>query len=197
MAARTALLLIDLINPFDYEGAEQVLRDVRAKLENTRALVARFRALDLPVIYVNDNFGRWRSSFQELIQHCADAKGREVIEALHPERSDYFVLKPHRSGFYITPLELLLSSLETQHLVLAGLTTDMCILATASDAQMRGYAITIARDCTSALSRERHERALILVAESCNAALRTSAEILASPDEHPELCEKKTRGASV
>ena len=116
-----ALLMIDLVNPFDYPGAELVLEQARGIVEPLHALAERFRKGAGPVIYVNDNFGRWRSSFHDTVTHCLEGKGKDVVKRLAPREHDLFVLKPHRSGFYNTPLELLLQHEKVGHLVLAGL----------------------------------------------------------------------------
>jgi nicotinamidase-related amidase len=178
--SETVLLLIDLINPFDYPGADAVLRHVEAILPQVRALKAEFASRGLSTIYVNDNFKRWRSSFAETVQHCLERAGRHITQALQPDPSDYFVLKPHRSGFYGTPLELLLEQLETKRVVCAGVATDMCVLATASDAQIRGYETVIASDCTASMDAERHERALEVMRQGLGGLTMPGREVLRS-----------------
>jgi nicotinamidase-related amidase len=181
LQADTALLLIDVVSPFDYPEAEALLAAVRPLAPRVRALSERFRALQLPIIYVNDNFGRWRSNFHELVEDCLTKPGADVVNLLRPQMGDYFILKPHRSAFYCTPLELLLQRLKVQHLVLTGWTSDMCILATASDARMREYTSTLVTDGTAAWSVARHERALALLRDSCDASLHTAAEVMSNP----------------
>lgn len=176
--SEVVLLLIDLINPFDYPGADEVLLRTRRILPEVRALKERFAARKLATVYVNDNFRRWRSSFAETVDHCLEGNGREVVEGLRPAKHDYFVLKPHRSGFYATPLDLLLQQLGARVLVFAGIATDMCVLSTASDAQIRGYETVIVTDCTAAMDDERHERALQLMKDSFGARLSTARRVL-------------------
>ena len=168
---REALLLIDLVNPFDYEGGDSVLEHTRRIVDAVHGLAQRFRERGAPVIYVNDNFGRWRSSFHDTVAHCRAGAGRDVVERIAPRNEDYFVLKPHRSGFYNTPLELLLDHEDVGQLVLAGITTDMCVLATASDAHMRGFGLTILSDGTAALDHARHERGLALMEHAFDATV--------------------------
>ena len=166
-----ALLMIDLVNPFDYPGAELVLEQARGIVEPLHALAERFRKGAGPVIYVNDNFGRWRSSFHDTVTHCLEGKGKDVVKRLAPREHDLFVLKPHRSGFYNTPLELLLQHEKVGHLVLAGLATDMCVLATASDAHMRGFGLTVVSDGTAAMDRARQTRTLALMEHAFDATI--------------------------
>jgi nicotinamidase-related amidase len=176
--SEVVLLLIDLINPFDYPGAEEVLANTRRILPEVRTLKSQFAARNFATVYVNDNFRRWRSSFAETVEHCLTGDGRDVVEGLRPGKNDYFVLKPHRSGFYATPLDLLLEQLGARILVFAGIATDMCVLATASDAQIRGFQTIVATDGTAAMNRERHERALEVMEESLGTRLSTVRQVL-------------------
>ncbi len=123
------------------------------------ALVRRARTARIPVIYVNDNFGRWQSDWHKVIDHCLapGAPGRRVVELLRPEESDYFVLKPKHSGFFSTTLDLLLLHIGVQTVLLAGLAADICILFTANDAYMRGYGVVVPRDCVAANTRRKTE----------------------------------------
>lgn len=173
-----ALLLTDFINPFDYPRADELLAETTAILQPLADLLGRAREAEIPVIYVNDNFGRWRSSFAELIAHCEAGPGRDIVRALRPDDHAFFVLKPQRSGFYGTPLELLLQELETERLVLTGIVTEMCVLATASDAALRGYELCVPRDGTASFTADRRDRALRVLADSLGIASPAAAELL-------------------
>ncbi len=157
-----ALLIIDVINDFDYEDGEQVLAATRAIVDPLRRLKARASRAGIPVVYVNDNFGRWRSDFRTIVARCAGrrARGRDVVRRLRPGPRDYFVLKPKHSAFYGTAMDLLLEHLQARTLILTGLLADSCILMTASDAHMRGYRVVVPPDCVSARTTADHSRAL-------------------------------------
>src|SRR2546423_9814688 len=117
-----ALLLIDVINDFDFPEAAQLLKHARPMARNLLRLKRRAQKAGVPVIYVNDNFGRWKSDFRRTIDHCVrHGRGGDVVKLLRPEQSDYFVLKPKHSGFFSTTLETLLRYLETQSLILTEL----------------------------------------------------------------------------
>jgi nicotinamidase-related amidase len=111
---------------------------------------------------VNDNFGRWRSDFRRIVNHCLDddVRGRPVVEQLLPDENDYFVLKPKHSGFYNTTLDLLLEHLQAKTLVITGMATDACVLFTAADAYMRDFRVIVPRDCVTALTPAVHRTAL-------------------------------------
>ena len=114
------LLIIDMINEFTFPDAEQMFPGVIAIADQIAELKGRIKAAGLPAIYVNDNIGQWRSNLPLLVEQCCatDCKGRAVVERVGPERDDYVILKPRHSGFFSTPLELLLRSLHTRRLIL-------------------------------------------------------------------------------
>jgi nicotinamidase-related amidase len=116
----------------------------------------------VPVIYVNDNFGKWRSDFRQQLGHVLEdgVRGEPIAKLLRPNDDDYFVLKAKHSGFYHTQLDLLIEYLQVSTIVLAGFTTDICVLFTASDAYMRDLEIIVPPDCSAAASIKHHETAL-------------------------------------
>lgn len=156
------LLVIDAINDFQFVEGRQVLAEALPMAVRIRRLKGLARRAGISTIYVNDNFGRWRSDFRTLIAHCLRqrARGRAVARLLRPDRRDYFVLKPKHSAFYSTTLELLLEHLHARTLILTGLLADSCILFSAQDAYMRGYDLVVPADCVAARVAEDRRRAL-------------------------------------
>lgn len=146
----TALLIIDVINKMDFEGAEQLLKQSLPILVPLSKLKQYCKRQNIPVIYVNDNFGLWQENVNQIIDECQGGLGDPLIEALHPQEDDYFIIKPKHSGFFGTQLDILLKHLDVSQLIITGLTTDMCILFTANDAYMREYSIHVPSDCTAA-----------------------------------------------
>jgi nicotinamidase-related amidase len=122
------------------------------------------------VLYVNDNFGDWRSEKEVLIGRCLESPGAEFVRSLIPDSEDYFVLKPLHSAFYITPLEVLLQHLQVETLILTGLTSTSCLTATAHDANMRGFEVVVPIDCSCAKTPKEHNQALLQL--ESNAAVR-------------------------
>jgi len=160
--APIVLLLIDVINDLEFDGGEALLAAALPMAERLAALKRRARAAGIPAIYVNDNFGRWRSDFRTLLNHCRrdGVRGRPVVERLLPERDDYFVLKPKHSGFFSTTLDTLLEYLRASTLILTGLTADNCVLFTASDAYLRDFQLVVPPDCVASIEREHTQQAL-------------------------------------
>lgn len=179
---RAALLLLDFINPFDFPEAEKLIEQTEAIVDPVQRVAQAFRQKSLPVIYVNDNFGRWRSNFEEIAELCEGGQEGSIAERLHPKKEDYFVLKPHRSGFYGTPLELLLGELECTRLLLSGITTDMCVLATANDACMREFDTIVLQDGTASFDKATHQSALDIMQKSLQVKVMAAEQVAAQGD---------------
>jgi nicotinamidase-related amidase len=145
----TALLLIDVINDLAFDGSEPLVERAEPMAGRLAALKRRATKAGVPAIYVNDNFGQWRSDFRQTVAHCTakSSRGRRVSMRLRPTRDDYFVLKPKHSGFYGTTLETLLRDLTIRRVIVTGIAGNICVLFTANDAYMRGLTIFAPRDC--------------------------------------------------
>ncbi len=175
--APVALLLIDVLTTFDYPDGDAILREAMKIGKSLVRLKARARALGLPVLYVNDNFGDWRSEKEVLMGRCIQSKGASFVRPLLPESEDYFVLKPMHSAFYMTPLDVLLNHLQIETLILAGLTSDSCITVSTHDANMRGFNIYVPIDCSSARSAKEHTQALQQLEAAAGANLTRSTSL--------------------
>jgi nicotinamidase-related amidase len=157
-----ALILIDVINDMEFEGGAELFRNALPAAKRLAALRRRAKEAAVPVVYVNDNFGKWRSDFRQQLGHVLEdgVRGDPIAQLLRPDKQDYFVLKTKHSGFYHTQLDLLVEYLGVRTVILAGFATDMCVLFTASDAYLRDLDIIVPRDCCAARSRLHHEAAL-------------------------------------
>jgi nicotinamidase-related amidase len=156
------LILIDVINHFEFPDGEKVLRQALPVAPRLARLKRRAHAAGMSSIYVNDNFGQWRSDAGKLLDYCVrpEAIGKSFVEQIQPDKNDYFVLKPMHSGFYQTPLEVLLRYLNASTLVLCGLTTNSCIVCTAHDAKMRAFKLFVPPDCSAARTTKEHRQAV-------------------------------------
>ncbi|HYN85093.1 MAG TPA: isochorismatase family cysteine hydrolase [Pyrinomonadaceae bacterium] len=165
--AEVALLLIDVINDLEFDSGRELLEHALPMSGRLAALKRRCKEAGVPVIYVNDNFGKWQSDFNKILSHCIDddTVGRPVVERLRPDDDDYFVLKPKHSGFFSTTLDILLDYLQVKTLILTGLTGDICVLFTANDAYMRDFHLVIPADCVASNDPEENEHALRKMAE--------------------------------
>lgn len=146
-----ALVLIDVINDLEFPEGDQLLVHALPMAERIAELKQRAREAGVPVIYVNDNFGRWRSDFNAQVENCLSSgvRGEPIARLLAPQDEDYFVLKPKHSGFFSTSLDILLEYLEAHTLVLAGMAANICVLFTANDAYMRDMRLVVPEDCVA------------------------------------------------
>lgn len=160
-----AVLLVDVINPLDFPEADRLLRHAAPAAERLAELKARARAAGVPVVYANDNFGRWRSDLSAVVERCREpgCKGAELAARLRPEKDDYFVLKPKHSAFFSTTLDTLLRYLGTRTLVIGGFAADICVLFTANDAYMRDLRVVVAADGVASNEAADRDAALALM----------------------------------
>jgi nicotinamidase-related amidase len=174
-----ALILIDVINDFDFPRAAQLLRYALPASRKIATLKGRAKRSRVPVIYANDNFGRWRSDFRQQIEHCMaeNRPGRAIVELLKPDEDDYFVLKPMHSAFFSTTLEVLLERLQIQRLVLTGFAADICVLYTANDAYMRDFKVAVPCDCIASETKRQYRFALDHMNERLKADTRASEKV--------------------
>jgi nicotinamidase-related amidase len=176
---RAALLLIDVINDLDFPGSQELVAQAVPMARRLRALKSRARRAGIPAIYINDNFGKWRSDFRTLVAHCVkdNVPGRAVARLLKPRRDDYFVLKPKHSAFYRTTLDLLLNSLKVRTVILTGIAGNNCVLFSANDAYMRDLHLVVPADCIVSNTVEENEYALRQMRTVLKADVRPSTKL--------------------
>lgn len=175
----SALLLIDVINDLDFPAGKKLLRHALPAARRIVGVKRRARRAGVPVIYVNDNFGRWRSDFRHQVEHCLREKclGLPLARLLAPDEEDYFVLKPKHSGFYSTTLDLLLQSLSVRRIILAGFAGDICVLYTANDAYMRGYEVVVASDGIASEDPRSNRQALAQMRKNLSATTQSCRRV--------------------
>jgi nicotinamidase-related amidase len=175
----TALLVLDMVSDFRFEGGAAVARAALPAARRIGRLADRARRAGVPVIYVNDNLGRWRSDFPAIVRHCgrAGSRGEAVLAEIEPRRQDYAILKPKHSGFFATPLDTLLEYLGARTLVLTGATMHQCVLFTANDAYVRDYRLWIPADCVASSTRAQTRLASQYFRRVLGADLRPSGRV--------------------
>jgi nicotinamidase-related amidase len=177
--AATALIILDLVSDFDFEGGDKVARAALPVARRIARLKARAKAAGIPAIYVNDGIGRWRSDFPGLVRHCGrdGSRGAPIVKTIAPEADDYCVLKPKHSGFYATALETLLELVGAKRLILTGVSSHQCVLFTANDAYVRDLELSIPRDCVSARTPRDTRLALEYFTRVLGADIRASTAV--------------------
>jgi nicotinamidase-related amidase len=172
------LVIIDMINRFDFPGAERLKPKAETASRAISRLKADVRRLGAPVIYVNDNFGEWHSEKSLLVERALES-GNLATHGLVPAKDDFFIIKPQFSGFYATNLPVLLPKLGVSRLIMSGVATDICVLFTAADAHMRDYALWVPSDAVAAAD-EQGKWALEIMRSSMGAETATTEDLTVS-----------------
>lgn len=177
--AGAALLLIDVINDFEFANGAELLKLAMPVGKQIANLKAKAKQIGIPVIYVNDNFGKWQSDLNKIVSHCLDdgVRGEPFVKMVLPDEDDYFVLKPKHSGFYCTSLELVLEHVGARSLMLAGIAGNNCVLFTANDAYMRDFKLCIPADCVVSETEEENEYALAQMKKVLKADITNAADL--------------------
>ncbi|GGB50883.1 isochorismatase family protein [Virgibacillus dakarensis] len=159
----SAVLFIDLINDFKFEGGERLLHHTKEILPNLKRLKSFAKENNLPVIYINDHYNLWQADFHKVVEYCRNDASREVIDAMKPAPDDYFFIKPKHSAFFQTPLQSLLTHLKKTNLIMSGIAGDICILFSAKDAYMYEYSLHVPENCMASNEKQGNEYALYLM----------------------------------
>jgi nicotinamidase-related amidase len=173
----TALLVVDMLNPYEHEEAERLAESVAAALPGVRSLLERAGEEETPVVYVNDNYGDWNSSSEELAKGAMAGAHPELVEPVLPREGQSFVVKARHSTFYETPLEYLLDQMGVGRLVFAGQVTEQCILYSALDAHVRHFDVVIATDAVAAIYEDLGAAALTMMERNMGAELERAGKI--------------------
>jgi nicotinamidase-related amidase len=177
----TALCVVDMLNPYDHEDADRLTRNVETVVEPIRALVERAQDEGTEIIYVNDNYGDWNSSQEELAERAMKGRRPDLVEPLLPPDDASFVIKARHTIFYMTPLEYLLSTKEVDHLVLVGQVTEQCIIYSALDAYVRHIRISVPPDAVAHIYEDLADAALKMMERNMSAELVTRADVRLAP----------------
>ena len=175
----TALLLIDVVNDLAFDGSEAIVAQAESMAAPLARLKRRATAAGVPAIYINDNFGQWRSDFRRTVSHCTarSSPGHRVSRRLRPTARDYFVLKPKHSGFFDTTLDTLLETLRIRRIILTGIAGNICVLFTANDAYMREYKIFAPADCIVSNTAADNDHALRKIKRVLNGNIAASTRL--------------------
>jgi nicotinamidase-related amidase len=172
----SAVLVIDMLNPYEHEDADRLVASVRDVLPAIRELLRRAREQDVPIVYVNDNHGDWSACRPELVERALRGRAPELVEPIAPPPDVGFVVKARHSIFYQTQLEYLLRQEEIERVVLVGQVTEQCILYSALDAYVRHFAVAVPRDAVAHIHADLADAALQMMRRNMRADVCKAAE---------------------
>jgi nicotinamidase-related amidase len=173
---RSAVVVVDMLNTYDHEDADNLVPSVRKSLPAIRKLLARARESDVPIVYVNDNYGDWSACRPELVEHALGGRAPDLIEPIAPPPDVGFVVKARHSIFYETQLEYLLRQAEVERIVLVGQVTEQCILYSALDAYVRHFAVAVPRDAVAHIHEDLAGAALRMMERNMSADVAAAAD---------------------
>jgi nicotinamidase-related amidase len=176
-----ALLVVDVLNPYDHEDADTLAAHVAPTVEPLRELIARIRARDgedVDLVYVNDNLGDFAATRHDLAERALDGRRPELVEPLIPPDDVAFIQKVRHSVFYGTALDHLLRQREIGTVILTGQVTEQCILYSALDAYVRHYAVRVARDAVACIEPQLGAAALRMMARNMRAEVVEASRCL-------------------
>jgi nicotinamidase-related amidase len=182
-AKATALLIVDVVNTYDFDDAERLLASARNAVPHIAEILGRARAEGVRVIYVNDNYGAWNASADDLVQGVLSGDYADLLEPLVPDDDAAFVVKARHSVFYETPLEYLLRQEEIECIVLTGQVTEQCILYSALDAYIRHLDVAVATDAVAHIYEDLAQAALKMMERNMAAELCRASHCALSPSE--------------
>ncbi|MCQ9134959.1 cysteine hydrolase family protein [Streptomyces hilarionis] len=175
--SKTALIVIDMINTYDHPDADLLLPSARRVVPVAAGLLERARRADVPVVYVNDNFGQWRSHHGELLDTALAGPHADLVDPLRPDEASLFVVKARHSVFFETPLSYLLDQEGVDHLVLCGQVTEQCVLYSALDAHIRHFDVTVPRDAVAHIHADLADAALEMMERNMGARVCDSSRL--------------------
>ena len=176
-AERSALLVVDMLNPYDHEDAHRLTESAEKVVGPISKLIERAREQEVEVVYVNDNHGDFNASRDDLVERVMNGARPDLIEPILPPEDAKFLLKVRHSVFYGTALEYLLQQLEVDHIVLTGQVTEQCILYSALDAYIRHVKVGVPTDGVAHIYEHLAEAALDMMKRNMRAEIVPCAEI--------------------
>ncbi len=168
----TAVLVIDMLNDYRHEDAEQLAASVATVIDPLVGLIADASGRDdVDLIYVNDNRGDFTADWGAIVQNALAGERADLVKPVVPAAGCQVLTKVRHSVFYATPLDYLLGRLETRRLVLTGQVTEQCILYSALDGYVRHFDVVVPPDAVAHIDPRLGEAALAMMERNMRAEL--------------------------
>ncbi|MFI7636396.1 cysteine hydrolase family protein [Nonomuraea sp. NPDC049400] len=177
---RTAMVVTDMLNPYQHRDAEQLQQGVEPIVPRLAELIGRARKRDdVDLIYVNDNYGDFAATRDDLVARALEGARPDLIEPIVPPADCAFLPKVRHSAFFGTSLEYLLRQRDVRTVLLAGQVTEQCVLYSALDAYIREFSIMVPPDCVAAIHEDLGRAALRMMERNMSAEIVQARDCLA------------------
>ena len=181
--ARTAVVVVDMINEFCKPGGKMVLPGYEVLVPPQLAVIEAARKAGAPVIWVHDSHRRNMRRDREWVKrtpHGIEGTwATEIIADLGAREDEIHVIKHRYSSFFQTDLDLVLKDMLIDQLVVFGVVTNICVRSTVHDAFFNGYEVVVPRDCCAATGPREQESTLYDIATHFG-VVSTSAAVVAA-----------------
>ena len=173
-----ALIVIDMVNPYDHEDADVLADNVAGMVHNVARLVEEAGESGVELVYVNDNYEDFAATRHDLVRRALEGRRPELIEPIVPPDGVAFLQKARHSAFYSTALDHFLRARSIDTVILAGQVTEQCILYTSLDAYIRHFKIRVPRDAVAHIDPELGDAALRMMERNMRVELLEAADTL-------------------
>ena len=162
---KPAIIVVDMVKDNIKEGSRHpIALEARSILPNLQKLLEEGRKRGVPVIFACDSFFKEDFIFKGRMKahSIRGTKGSEVADELRPESTDTVLPKRRFSAFFKTDLDQTLRMLSVDTIIVAGITTEVCVLMTALDGLCHDFSAILLEDCTASKNKEMHQACLNL-----------------------------------
>jgi nicotinamidase-related amidase len=175
--ASSALIVIDMLNPYEHEDADELAGNVEAIVAPLGQLVESAHESELELVYINDNYGDFAASRDDLVERAVGGRHPELVEPLVPPDGCAFLQKMRHSAFYSTSLEYLLQQRDITRLILTGQVTEQCILYSALDAYVRHFSVCVPADAVASIDHGLGDAALRMMQRNMRAEIVSAGDL--------------------
>jgi nicotinamidase-related amidase len=177
--SEVAVLVTDMLNTYQHEDADVLIRSVEDIVDPLAGLIARARQRDdVDLIYANDNYGDFTAGFDDIIDAALNGQRPDLVSPVAPTQDCRRLLKVRHSAFYSSSLDHLLRQLGTKKLILTGQVTEQCILYTALDAYVRHFSVVVPPDAVAHIDSELSDAALTMMEKNMHAEILPAQKCL-------------------
>lgn len=188
----SALLIVDVQNDYCHKEGCLAQQDldvsmVEEMMPNLKNMISAMKEINVPIIYIqtihedSTDSETWIKRLKGKNQKnlCRKDTWGAKFYQLEPDKDDVIVIKHRYSAFIHTRLESVLRALQIETIVMAGVSTNICVESTARDGFMLDFDVIFLSDCTAAFSREAHDMTLQTINQFFG-TVATSKEVIQS-----------------